>query len=199
LKEWNHGGSFEEVDLILKEERRAYAARGRISGGLGSLNVGLQSEPGFGGTTAGNVPSLLWDKSLATPVDSPNLARLLRLRDTLGEKERSDLERYLLSHLDKSSSYVDVAYFIFLALHRMGRTVDALTAARLHLAGDTVFGYSNVLGTLAALVSREHFAIDPALYPRIQKVLEGDPEHDFRLAEKINLARLLHLDSKLRN
>jgi hypothetical protein len=81
----------------------------------------------------------------------------------------------------------------------MSRTTDALSDARSHLAGDSVYGYSNVLGTLAAVVSREHFTIEPALFARIQKVLEGDPEYDFRLAEKINLARLLHLDSELRD
>ena len=195
--EWEHGGAHDEVDLILKEERRAYAACGRIRGGLGSLNVGLQSEPGFGGTTVGSVPTLLWDKAQVKPVDSPNLQRIVKLRDTLDSTEKEHLEQYLLSHLHRSSQYADVAYFVFLALHRMGRTVDALTSARCNLAGDTVYGYSNLLGTLAAVVSREHFAIDPALFPRIQKVLEGDTEHDFRLAEKINLARLQHLDFEL--
>jgi hypothetical protein len=195
--EWRHGGAYDEVDLILNEERRAYTACGRIRGGLGSLNVGLQSEPNLGWTTVGNVPHLLWDKAQAKPVDSPNLARLIKLRDTLEVADMDKLERYLLSHLHRSSTYADVAYFNFLALHRMGRTVEALIAARTRLAGDKVCGYSNLLGTLAAVVSREHFAIDPALYPRIQKVLEGDTEHDFRLAEKINLARLQHLDSEL--
>ena len=33
------------AEAILKEEKRSYAANGRIRGGLGSLNVGLQSEP----------------------------------------------------------------------------------------------------------------------------------------------------------
>jgi hypothetical protein len=198
-QEWSHGGTFDAVDLILNEEKRAYAARGRISGGLGSLNVGLQSEPGFGATSVGSVPSLLWEKAFAVAVDSPNVQRVLKLRGMLDEKRKGDLERYLLSHLHRSSPYANIGYFLFLVLHRTGRTIDALTTARLYLAGDTVYGYSNVLGTLAAVVSREHFAIDPALYPQIQKALEGDPEYDFRLTEKINLARLLQLDSEQRN
>jgi hypothetical protein len=198
-KEWNHGGSFAEVDLVLNEERRAYAARGRRTGGLGSLNVGIQSGPGNHAMNVGNISLPLWDKSFATPVDSPNLARLLKLRDTLGEQEKADLERYLLSHLHRSSTYADVAYFIFLAFHRMGLTVEALTLSRSHLAGDTVFGYSNLLGTLAAVISHEHFAIDPTLYPQIQKALEGDTEYNFGLAEIMNSARLVHLDSKLQN
>lgn len=191
--EWQHGGEFEDVDLILNEEKRAYAARGRIMGALGSVNVELQSDPNLGATTIGNVPSLLWDKTHAKLVDSPNVARLMKLHDV----NKNNLEDYLLSHLHKGSRYADVAYLIFLALHRMDRTIDALAAARAHLAGDKVYGYSNLLGTLSAIVSYEHFDIDPALYPRILKVLEGDTEHSFRLTDKINQARLEHLDLTL--
>ena len=197
--EWQHGGTFEDVDLILNEERRSYAARGRTMGGLGSLNVGLQSEPNLGAATVGSLPSLLWDKEQGKPIDSPNVARLIKLHGTLDEAAKDNLERYLLSHLHKGSPYADVAYFIFLALHRMGRTVDALQAARAHLAGDKVYGYSNLLGTLSAIVSHEHSKIDPGLYRRILEALAGDTEHNFKLTEKINLARLQNLDSELRD
>lgn len=195
--EWQHAGRFEETDLILNEEMRNYAAYGRIRGGLGSLNVGLQSEPNFGWTTVGAVPSLLWDRANAKPVESPNAARLIKLHGALDDAGKAEHERYLLSHLHKQSPYADVAYFIFLVLHRMDRTVDALRASRTRLAGDKVYGHSNLLGTLSALVSREHFDIDPRLYPRILDVLAGDVEHNFALTEKINLARLQHLDSKV--
>ena len=192
--EWQHQGKFEGVDLILNEERRSYAARGRSGGGLGSLNVGLQSEPNFGSTTVGSVPSLLWDKAQAKPIESPNAARLIKLHGALDHAGKDDLERYLLSHLHKGSPYADVGYFIFLALHRMGRTVDALQAARARLAGDKVYGYSNLLGTLSAIVSHEHFDIELDLFPGILEALAGDTEHNFRLIEKINLARLQQLD-----
>ncbi len=192
--EWQHQGKFDKVDLILNEERRYYAARGRICGGLGSLNVGLQSEPNFGWTTVGSVPSLLWDKGQTRPIESLNVTRLIVLHGTLDNTGKDDFERYLLSHLHKGSPYADVGYFIFLALHRMGRTVDALIAARTHLAGDKVHGYSNLLGTLSAVVSHEHFDIDPGFYARILETLAGDTEYNFRLTEKINLARLQHLD-----
>ena len=62
---------------------------------------------------------------------------------------------------------------------------------------DKVYGYSNLLGTLSAVVSHEHFEIDLGLYPRILEALAGDTEHNFRLTEKINLARLQHLDLEL--
>ncbi len=196
--DWQHQGKFEEADLILHEERRNYAACGRIRGGLGSLNVGLQSEPNLGWTTVGSVPALLWDKDHAKTIGSSNTARLLKLYVALDAPGRADLERYLLSHLHKGSPFSDIAYFIFLALHRMGRTVDAIQAARASLAGDKVFGYSNLLGMLSAIVSHEHFTIEPAFYPRILEALAGDTEHNFRLPEKINLARLQHLDTKLK-
>jgi hypothetical protein len=170
---------------------------GNNGGAIGSLNVGLQSEPNSGRTTVGTVPSLLWDKMHAKPVESPNATRLIKLHAGLDDAGKGELERYLLSHLHKRSPYADVAYFIFLALHRMGGTVDALQASRARLAGDKVYGHSNLLGTLSALVSREHFAFNPDLYPRILETLAGDTESNFRLTEKINLARLQHLDTQL--
>jgi hypothetical protein len=109
---------------------------------------------------------------------------------------KGEVERYLLSHLHKGSPYADVAYFDFLALHRMGRTVDALTAAKARLAGDKQFGCSNLLGTLSALVSREYFLIAPETYAKLMSLLEGDPESNFSLLEKINLARLLQIDER---
>jgi len=196
LPEWQHQGEFEQIDLILSEEKRHYAACGRMRGGLGSLNVGLQSEPNFGWTKEGSVPSLLWDKGQGKLIDSSNLAKLVKLHSELDHVGKDNLERYLLSHLHKGSPYADVAYFIFLALHRMGRTVDALQAARARLAGDKVYAYSNLLGTLSAGVSHEHFDIAPELYPRILEVLAGDTEDNFRLTEKINLARLQRLDAR---
>ena len=51
-------------------------------------------------------------------------------------------------------------------------------------------------GSLSALVSHEHFEIDPGLYPQTLEALAGDKEPNFRLMEKINLARLQHLDSE---
>ena len=179
---------------ILNEERRSYAARGRSVGGLGSLNVGIRSEPNAGWTKEGEIPQLLWSRDKAEPVSSPNLDRLLRLHGTLSPEDRDNLERYLLTCLDKNSEFADVAYFAFLGLHRMGRTIDALNTARTFLSGDKVHGYSNLLGTLSVVVSHEHFDIDPNLYPLILNALEGDEEHDFNLRQKINAALLEYLD-----
>lgn len=175
---------------ILHEEKRNYAARGRLHGKLGSLNIGLQSEPNAGWTKEGEVPQLLWSKDKATIIASDNLQRLLDLRNSLGQDEQVNLETFLLSQLQQPSEFADVAYFTFLALHRAGRTVDALKTAQICLKGDKVFGYSNILGTLSALFSHEYFHISKELYPAFLAILDGDDEPAFQLREKINLASL---------
>lgn len=193
---WAAGAEFDDVGLVLNEEKRNYSANGRRRGGLGSLNVTLQSQPNHGWTAQGVVPNLLWDLQHRPPaIDSPNLARLIRLHAARSDDGKRELEDYLLSHLDRRSIYADVAYFIFMGLHRMGRTVDAVTVAQAQLAGDKVFGYSNLLGVLAALVSREHFDFDPALYRPLTNLLTDDPEPKFQLMEKMTLARLQHMDN----
>jgi len=189
---WTYDAGPENISItmsILAEEKRNYAARGRERGGLGSLNVSLQSEPNFGWTAVGDVPPLLWEEGKGTRITSSNLERLLMVRSDLGA-DGDNLERYLLAQLQKESSFAAVAYFVFLALHRMGRTLDALKTARTFLAGDKIFAYSNLLGTLSAIISHEWQDTDPNLYPMILDVLVGDEEYDFRLKDKINLARL---------
>jgi hypothetical protein len=200
IMQWTYTPGLESIDVceaILKEEKRNYAACGRARGGLGSLNVGLESEPNYGVTEVGKVPEILLRNDQGKHITSPNLDRLLRTYEALTGPDKDNLNQYLLSHLRKDSSFADVAYFVFLALHRMGRTIDALRTARGFLAGDKVYGYSNLLGTLSAVVSHEHFAIEPSLFPQILDVLEGDQEPDFRLGEKINLAKLAFLDDSL--
>ncbi|WP_316976818.1 hypothetical protein [Shumkonia mesophila] len=188
--EWAHGGTNERIDIVLDEERRSYAARGRVRGGLGSLNIGLQSEPNGGWTTEGEIPKLLWDQGQSKQLESRTLKALLKMHGSMASAEKTRLENYLISHLDKRSCYADIGYFLFLALHRMGRTIDALRAARSNLSGDKVFGYSNVLGALAALISHEYFQMHPDLLAEMATVLGTDADSEFRLAQKINLARL---------
>jgi hypothetical protein len=183
----------EMCQSILNEEKRSYAANGRIRGGLGSFNVGLQSEPNYGVTVVGQIPQILWDRDGARPVSSPNLDRLIKTHEALSLQERANLESYLLSQLSKESPFVEVAYLVFLALHRVGRTIDALQTARTFLTGDKVHAYSNLLGILSAAISHEHFDIDPKLYQTILDALPNS-EYDFRLKEKINVAKLQYLD-----
>jgi hypothetical protein len=178
------------AQAILREERRNYAARNRTTGQLGSLNVGLQSEPNGGWTKVGDLPPLLWPRDQAKIVSSENLQRILDLAATLNQDQKYNLESFLLQQLSKDSDFADVGYFIFLFLHRMGRTIDALQTAQTFLKGDRGFGYSNVLGVLSALFSHEYFLITKDQYPTILGILAKETEHDFKLRDKINLASL---------
>ena len=140
---WTYEPGFEYLEpclAILREEKRSYAARGRISGQLGTMNVGLQSEPNFGWTKVGEVPVLLWEKGQTKRLSSPNLDRLLKIWNSLGPSEQTNLGAFLLTHLRKDSEFADIGYFLFLGLHRMDRTIDALKTARTCLSGDKVFG-----------------------------------------------------------
>jgi hypothetical protein len=112
----------------------------------------------------------------------------------LDNAAKANLESYLLAQLSRDSQFANMGYFVFLCLHRLDRTIDAITTARKFLSGDKVFGYSNVLATFSAVVSREHVYINPQLFKSFLESLAGDEEHDFRLREKLNLAQLQALD-----
>lgn len=62
------------------------------------------------------------------------------------------------------------------------------------MSGDKVYGYSNVLGTLSAIVAHEHFEMATEIFSGILEVLDGDTEYNFRLTEKLILARVQRLD-----
>jgi len=186
-----------KINIVLDEEVRSYAAKGRIRGALGSMNIGLQSVPNNGWTTEGEIPQLLFDKSESNVILSPNATILLKLYSTLDADGKSNFKMYLVSHLRKDSPYVSVAYFIFFVLYRIGETVDALKNAQQALAGDSVHGYSNLFGVLSMIVSREYLEIDRKTYEDIKLILKGDNEYDFQLREKINLALLKHLERDL--
>ena len=185
------------VQAALDEERRAYAARGRSVGALGSLNIGMQSLPNNGWTELGKVPEILFPNSDPGAISSPTATLLIKFYSTLTEEERGYFRIFLLGTLQKNSEYAVVAYFAFFVLYRVGFLVDALQAARSYLAGDTRFGYSNLLMTLSMIVSREYLEIPARTYEEIQGILVGDKELNFQLTEKINLAKLKHLEVRL--
>jgi len=186
-----------KINIALNEEVRAYSAKGRIRGGLGSMNIGLQSMPNNGWTNVGEIPQLLFPKSDKNIITSPNATILFKLYSSLDKSNKENFSTYLISHLRKDSPYVSIGYFIFFILYRVGETIKALKNARRALAGDSVNGYSNLLGTLSMIISREYLEIDQKTYEEIKLTLSGDTEHDFQLKEKINLALLKHLERDL--
>ncbi|MGO9606563.1 MAG: hypothetical protein ACLQAT_24760 [Candidatus Binataceae bacterium] len=187
----------DQIKTFLDEERRAYAARGRGVGGLGSLNIGLQSLPNNGWTELGKVPELLFPQSDPNVIASDTATVLVKFYLTLTEEERGYFRSYLFGTLSKHSEYAVVAYYAFFVLYRIGFLADALSIARRYLAGDTSFGYSNLLATLSLIVSREYLEIPAKTYDAIRGILIGDKEPNFNLTEKVNLAKVKHLEVQL--
>lgn len=121
---------------------------------------------------------------------SENLDLILSCHNKLDGAARTELEGLLLNYLHRGSPYAEVSYAIFLCLHRMGRTLDALQRSVRDLKGDKVFGYSNVLGVFSALISREHEEWPTTLIDAAEACFGADETVEFRLLEKLNLARL---------
>ncbi len=186
-----------KINLVLDEEVRSYTARGRRMGALGSMNIGLQSMPNNGWTSEGQIPQVLFNKSDSSLISSPNSTTLLKFFSTLDDAEKSAFSIYLTSNLRQDSSYVSIGYFIFFILYRIGEIINGLKNARRSLSGDANHGYSNLLGMLSMIVSREYLEINPKTYEDIKLVLHGDTEYNFQLTEKINLALLKHLQKDL--
>lgn len=186
-----------KINIVLDEEIRSYTANGRIRGGLGSLNITLQSVPNNGWTNVGQIPQLIFDKSDPTVISSPNANLLLKLFSSLDKDGKDNFRTYLISHIRKDSTYVSVTYLIFFVLHRTGFTIDALKQAKRALFGDTLNAYSNLLATFSMIISREYFEIDTKVYEDAKLVLHGDDEYKHWLEQKINLALFKHLERDL--
>ena len=186
-----------KLDIVLNEEVRSYSANGRIRGGLGSMNITLQSLPNSGWTNEGQIPQLLFDISDPTVISSPNATTLIKFYSSLDPDGKSAFRTYLITHLRKDSPYASIGYLIFFVLYRIGETAEALKQARRGLLGDTVNGYGNVLGAFSMIISREYLEIDSKTYEDIKLILQGDSEYKFWLEQKINLALLKHLERDL--
>ena len=107
-----------------------------------------------------------------------------------GLRERQSRAVSVGATLQGIPAFAEVAYFPFLALHRIGRTIDALGTARKFLAGDKVYAYSNLLGTLSAVISREHYDTDPNLYPLLLDALAGGEETRLQTVRRSTLLGL---------
>jgi len=176
----------QKINIILNEEKRAYKAKGRRGGGLGSFNIKV----GDGWTTVGEIPKLISDNASLDTIQSPNATTLLKLYSTLNSENKEQFKTALLSCLSKDSPYFDVAYLTFFVLHRVGETIKSIEWARTDLKGDADHGFGNMLAMLAKIVSHEHSYISRELYRQIKEAMQEETEHNFRLFEKINSAEL---------
>jgi len=186
-----------KINIVLNEEVRLYSTNGRRRGGLGSMNIGIQSEPNNGWTNEGQAKSLLFDTSDKTVIQSPNSNILIKLYSSLDLKGKSDFKTYLLGHVRNDSPYVSIGYLIFFVLYKIGKVMEAFTHIRRSLTEDENHGHSNILAIFSMIISREYLEIDPKTYEDIKLIFTGDPDYKFWLEQKTNLALLKHLEKDL--
>jgi len=179
-----------KIDIILSEEKRAYAANGRRGGHLGSFNIDIGDGWTDAYPKAGVYPELLIIPASLNSIRSPQAETMLKLYSSLKSDEKEQFKSFLLSYLSKDCQFFDVAYLTFFVLHRIGATIEAITQARSNLKGDSDHGFSNMLAMLAKIVVHEHSYISKGLYSQIKESMQGETEHDFRLQDKINSAEL---------
>ena len=180
----------QKINIVLNEEKRAYAVNGRRGGHLGSFNINIGDEWTDAYPKVGVYPQLLAIPANLDAIQSPQATVLLKLYSSINSGEKEQFKKILLSYLSKDTSFFDVAYLTFFVLHRTGTTVEAIGRARSDLKGDSDHGFSNMLAMLAKIVAYEHSYISKNLYQQIKEVMQGETEHNFRLFEKINSAEL---------
>jgi len=185
-----------KIDIILKEEKRAYKAHGRHTGGLGSFNITIQSR---GWDSKGEVPNIVNDQSDPDSIKSRNANILFRLYTTLNPEDKKNLKEYLLKNLSRDSEYFDVAYLVIFVLSKIGATVETLKTARVNLKGDSKHGFSNMLAMLSQIISYDYACFDEDTYIQIESAMQGENEHNFNLLEKVNIAKLKILEQQLKD
>ncbi len=180
----------QKIDIVLNEEKRAYAANGRRGGHLGSFNINIGDGWTDAYPKAGAYPKLLVIPANLDAIQSPQATVLLKLYSSINSADKEQFKSILVSYLSKDTPFFDVAYLIFFVLHRIGATIDAIKQARSSLKGDSDHGFSNMLAMLAKIVVHEHSYISKDLYRQIKEAMQGETEYNFRLFEKINSAEL---------
>ncbi len=98
----------QKIDIILNEERRAYAANGRRGGHLGSFNISVGDGYTDAYPKAGNYPKLLIIPASLNSISSPQAEIMLKLYSSLKSDEKEQFKGILLSYLSKDGQFFDV-------------------------------------------------------------------------------------------
>jgi hypothetical protein len=186
----------EKVELVFADELRQYQAKGLVGAQitLGSLNVG----PSF--------PSgLLAEQSTPNFVASPNAERLLKLHAMLDQADRKKFTDHLFFQMNVGLFTGEISYLSFLVLHRLGRTTDAIQAARNRHSivsrpgrGSRDFKtFFNVLAVLSGVVATEYGQLSGRWCEAVRAALGDNIGVNRVLRDRLNCVLLLHLDVEL--
>lgn len=190
-----------KVVSVLKAEIDRYAAFGRPSGGLGSVQTLYDGKTLKAvGSDWREVDSPAQQEVVATPakgaIQSEHVEALLGIWQELQTpEERETFIQSLLARIARGTEYSAVAYLIGLALFRVEKLEDGLAKARKDLAGDDVHGFSNLLRVIDGLLRFEHVSFSDELLDQLERSLEGVDEHLFRIPQRIAAIRAYRLKS----
>ncbi len=184
---------WQKIEVILKEELRAYDANGRNRGGLGSFNYGLPNEWRY----EGQVAELISSKSSRDVLYSKNADLLLKLYSSLGSTgERGSFKEFLYKQLIIDSPYVKITYIIVFVLYRIDELVPGVSFAK-RLIGDSVNAFDNVCGMLALIIKYEYSFLSEKDYNDIEYLLGNIKEYDFWIRDRLNNAKYKILEISL--
>ena len=186
-----------EIVSVLKAERSRYQVCGRQAGGLGSVHIQYRGHTlnGTGGdswTSNSPLNQVIVSDTEVALLKSDNLDALKSLHSRLDSDDARELfARALLERLDAKRGYLDIAYFIVLALWATGTLSRSLLRARQSLpTGDTrAFGLSNVLMLLNGLLKYRHPDFTNSNLDDIEKLTHGLDEHPFLIPAKLAAIR----------
>jgi hypothetical protein len=182
----------EKIQIILNEEKRAYTARGRSMGRLGSFNHGIPSQ---GPTSEERYPELVVAQSDPNAIKSTNVDLLLKLYSSLDSTEKVALEVFLLVEMRSGGNYEQVSYFIFFALYRIGQLRQAIEAAA-NILGTSI-SFDNVAAMLALIVKYEYSFLSEEEYRLVEAYWGNTNSYRNWLRDRINAAKFKILERQL--
>jgi len=185
------------IEIILQSEKNSYSQNGRIRGGLGSFNIGLQSVPNGGWTNEGSVKQYLFDTSDQDFIKSENAQILLKLYSSLNKEKRVEFELILLTYITKENEYRDVGYLICFIFIRLGKIISVVTKAVKDLRGDDNNAYSNLLHLVNLVIAREYNYFSFSTLTDLSELLKDDKEAEFAVLATLREASKHKMSSEL--
>jgi len=191
-----------DVASVLQSEISRYENNGREVGGLGSISIFIKP-----GREIKQLGTEWLSKSVTsnqeidtssewTEIKSDNLEALMSLYSRLTtDDERGRFKDALLGRLQEKKGYARVAYFVVLALWKIGLLEDALETAKHGLSEESQkdYGVSNILMLLNGLLRYRYTDFTPDMLDTIEHFLQGIQEPVFRIPQKISAIRVQRL------
>ena len=132
-------------------------------------------------------------ESVQEAIRSDNSAALIAVFGRCDSGEKETVVNALIQRISREGEYAPVGYFIALVLFRVGRLADGLAKAKADLLGDKQYGFSDMLRLIDGLLGFEHPSFADELLDDIERTLEENEEHPFRIPQRIAAIRAYRL------